>query len=87
MDVREVDPRTERWSEHRPTYRVFWTGAVASHEHQLTGASNVGEVLAWAEENRGPKPNATCAEIIIEWNRLRSSRSSGVGFRPGIGRE
>ena len=73
MDVRGVDPRTERWGEHRPTYRVyFWTGALASHEHQLTGASDVGEVLAWAEANRGPDRTYT---VYVE-----AQGESGLGL-------
>jgi hypothetical protein len=54
MDVRAVDPRDIRWEIDSPVYRVyFWTGPTLheSNEFELTGAEDVHEVLAWADEN------------------------------------
>ena len=64
MDVRAVDPRDIRWEVDSPVYRVyFWTQPPAppdvppevvmyeSNEFELTGAQDVHEVLAWADEN------------------------------------
>ena len=53
MESKEVDPRTATWEDDHPTYRVyFWGEAMASYEYELTGASDVQEVLQWAENNR-----------------------------------
>ena len=53
LDARLVDPRDIRWEVSSPTYRVyFWRrvgGGYHSEEFQLSGASDVREVLAWAE--------------------------------------
>jgi hypothetical protein len=50
MDTRTVDPRFIE-SEHPAIYHVyFWSdGRRRSDEHELTGASDVHEVLRWAE--------------------------------------
>jgi hypothetical protein len=52
MDTRTVDPRFIE-SEHPPIYYVyFWSdGRLRSEEHELTGASDVHEVLRWADAN------------------------------------
>jgi hypothetical protein len=56
LDAVPVDPRDIRWEVSSPTYRVyFWRrvgGGYHSEEFQLSGASDVREVLAWAERNR-----------------------------------
>lgn len=61
MKVRGVDPRDSRWEDNDPTYRVyFWTrheapdsdpasAAWASDEYEITGATDVREVLEWAD--------------------------------------
>jgi hypothetical protein len=56
MESRPVDPRDERWQVLSPTYRVyFWEAlspppAMASDEYELVDATDVHEVLAWAEQ-------------------------------------
>jgi hypothetical protein len=54
LDARPVDPRDIRWEVSSPTYRVyFWRrvgGGYRSEEFQLSGASDVRDVLSWAEE-------------------------------------
>jgi hypothetical protein len=55
MDCRPVDPRDTRWELSSPVYRVyFWLrlpqGGYASDEFELRGASDVREVLSWAEQ-------------------------------------
>jgi hypothetical protein len=52
MDAKPVDPRSIK-SEHPAIYRVyFWgDGRRWSDEYQLTGASDVHEVLRWADTN------------------------------------
>lgn len=67
MEIDFADPRTGGWEANNPVYRVcFWkqsTGklpADAPHTdramysarwHEIRGANNVAEVLAWAAEN------------------------------------
>ena len=61
----DFDPRDCIWEEDRPTYRVyFWHQLPAPpgfpqdrvgyqcDEHRLVGATDVNEVLAWAEGKR-----------------------------------
>jgi hypothetical protein len=56
MEIRPVDPRDASWEEEQPTYRVyFWEADGASSEHELVGATDVTEVLGWADENRGTR--------------------------------
>jgi hypothetical protein len=54
MEIRRIDPRTSRWEDHYPTYRVyFWGKAASSYEFELSGATDVYEVVEWAKENAG----------------------------------
>jgi hypothetical protein len=55
MEIQPVDPRTARWEDNDPVYRVYFWDKAASYEFELTGASDVGEVLDWAEANRGDR--------------------------------
>lgn len=53
METLPVDPRDQTWELDRPAYRVhFHDVRGASDEYEVRGA-DVGEVLAWAEEQRG----------------------------------
>jgi hypothetical protein len=64
VEIQRVDPRTARRELYEPVYRVyFWGVAMASYEYELTGASDVGEVLRWAEENRGDRTYA----VYVVW--------------------
>jgi hypothetical protein len=68
LDARLVDPRDIRWEVSSPTYRVyFWRrvgGDYHSEEFQLSGASDVREVLAWAE--RRAKGRTFTAYALVE---------------------
>ena len=54
METRPVDPRFIE-SEPAAVYHVhFWSDRrLRSEEHELTGASDVHEVLRWADANAG----------------------------------
>ena len=67
MDVRSVDPRDVRWEVDAPVYRVyFWSGETLhqAEEFELTGAVDVHEVLAWAEENAPPGSVYTLHAVV-----------------------
>ncbi len=70
MRTEGVDPRDVTWEDDRPIYRVyFWgRGTAPAHvppdlvgyycnENRMLGASDVHEVIAWA--NQTAKPNET----------------------------
>lgn len=52
MDVTLVDPRDVEWETDAHSYRVyFWSpDGGTSDEYEVTGASDVGAVLAWAAD-------------------------------------
>ena len=67
MDVRPIDPRDVRWEVDAPVYRVyFWTGETLheAEEFELTGAEDVHEVLAWADENAPPESIYTLYAVV-----------------------
>jgi hypothetical protein len=67
MDVRPVDPRDVRWEVDSPVCRVyFWTGPTRhrAEEFELTGAEDVHEVLAWADENAPPDSTYTMYLVV-----------------------
>lgn len=68
MHIEGVDPRDIRWEKVDPVYRVyFWhqPGVPVEDrredvmyrcdEHRITGASDVHEVIAWAEQTAQPE--------------------------------
>lgn len=71
MEVRPVDPRDTERSEDSPVYRVyFWERMSApgipdermgykSDEYELLDATDVREVLDWAEKHAGPNRTFT----------------------------
>lgn len=90
MDVRPVDPRDVRGEDTAPVYRVyFWestapagaddprTYGMACHEVQLLGASDVNEVIAWADGNVQPQQ---AYELFVEMHapELRLIRLAGL---------
>jgi hypothetical protein len=64
MEIRPVDPRDALWEDEKPIYRVYFQEADgASSEHELVGATDVTEVLGWAEENSGTR--AYTAYLVV----------------------
>lgn len=63
MDIASIDPRTGGETISLPVYRVyFWErgtdpqgrpAGYAADEYEITGASDVYEVIAWASSNSG----------------------------------
>lgn len=55
MEVTAVDPRDQTWELDQPRYRVYFHDAVgATDEHEVMRA-DVGQVIAWAEAQRGER--------------------------------
>jgi hypothetical protein len=54
MNARPADPRDTKWEVSSPAYRVyFWrrrSGGYETEEFELDGATDVAEVLGWAEQ-------------------------------------
>ena len=72
MRAEGVDPRDVEWEIDQPTYRVyFWGKGTApndvpseevgyySDEHRVLDASDVREVIEWAERTAGPNETYT----------------------------
>lgn len=57
VDVQPVDPRDIEIDWDAATYRVyFWSqDGGRCDEHELSGARDVREVIAWAESNAGDR--------------------------------
>lgn len=70
-----IDPRDVTWELQNPAYRVsFWAVPDrASYEWRITDATDVYEVIAWAEAERGERTY----ELFIE----HVDRASGSGER------
>jgi hypothetical protein len=76
VEVRPVDPRETEREDYNPVYRVyFWERGsnpgipdefigYTSYSYELSGAADIREVLAWAEENAGPKRTFTVYAIL-----------------------
>jgi hypothetical protein len=60
MKAEGIDPRTGGWEITQPQYRVyFWedggpAGGLGSDEYLITGATDVHEVIEWANSRSGP---------------------------------
>lgn len=89
MRATGVDPRDVTWEDDAPTYRVYmWhrpdpppdIGASEMgywcDEYRLTEASDIHEVLAWAEKN---VPDGDTYTLYVE-----SSDQFGTGRGPGL---
>ncbi|MFE7130488.1 hypothetical protein ACFVIM_06500 [Streptomyces sp. NPDC057638] len=52
MEIRGIDPRDTTWEQDHARYRVyFWDRLnTHSHEYEILGEVDIGELLAWAEE-------------------------------------
>ena len=74
MKASQVDPRDVTWEVDRPTYRVyFWThDGSACDEWRLTDATNVHDILAWADERVGEQRSY---QVFVE-----VSAESGLGL-------
>jgi hypothetical protein len=91
MDVRPLDPRNTRWEISSPSYRVFfWTRPSTppgisedrvmyhSTEFEVSGAEDVGEVLAWAESTAPPGSTFTLYVVLERDEERGLVRLSGV---------
>ncbi len=62
MDVRPVDPRDVEVENDEPTYRAtVWrplSNGWSASTYDITGARDVHEVIDWAEEEAGRKPDS-----------------------------
>lgn len=60
MEVQPVDPRDVEWDIDRPAYRVYFfdttDGGFVSDEYEITAASDVDQVLAWARSEARGRP-------------------------------
>lgn len=84
MIIEGVDPRDIEWEVDQPVYRVyFWHQPPAPpgvaqehmgyhcHEHRLTGADDVHEVLRWATDTAQPEQSFT---LYVEHDSLERGR-------------
>ena len=91
MDVRPVDPRDSGWEIGSPSYRVyFWEqrparGDVSQHlagygstEFEVSGATEVGEVLAWAEATAPSGASYTVYALVELGSERGLVRLAGV---------
>lgn len=79
LSASPVDPRYTDLLDEEPTYRVdFWTDDVASDEWRIDGASDVHEVLAWADDHANGRSVAIYVETVHE---------HGIGLARIAGRE
>jgi hypothetical protein len=86
MEAQPVDPIDTTWEIRDPGYRVyFWAflrgedSSPTSFEWRITGATDVHEVIAWAERERGDRTY----ELFLEHVESRESRS-GWRDAPGL---
>ena len=86
MRVEPVDPRDTTWEQREPTYRVyFWSvpkdprRAATSYEWRITEATDVNEVITWAEAERGDRSY----ELFVEHLERMESRD-GWKDAPGL---
>ena len=81
MDARLVDPRDIEWEVLSPAYRVyFWRrrpGGYESEEFQLDGATDVAEVLGWAEQ-RAEARTFTVYAVVDALGELGLVQLAGV---------
>ena len=87
MQASPVDPADTTWECSDPTYRVyFWSSptgggtAHTSYEWRITEATNVHEVIAWAESERGVRTY----ELFVEHSDKMESRTEGWTDAPGL---
>jgi hypothetical protein len=83
VDARSVDPRDITRQIETPRYRVyFWTrmplqpgipadvSSYRSDEYELTGASDVREALAWAEQNANGREYTFHAVVRVAGEKM-----------------
>ena len=79
METQRVDPRSATWEDYHPTYRVyFWGDAMSSYEYELTGASDVQEVLRWAEDNKNGRTYTAYVVAKGQQGKVGIARVSGT---------
>jgi hypothetical protein len=90
MKVRQVDPRDVAWEIDFPSYRVyFWKPdpppvgvrdhpvGFSSNEFELSGVSDVGEVLAWIEASASPGSIYTLWVVVVQGDERGLVRLAG----------
>ena len=87
MRASPIDPRDTEWECSDPAYRVyFWSQptsplvAYTSYEWRITDASDVHEVVAWAESER----RGRTYELFVEHTDRMESRDEGWTDAPGL---
>lgn len=76
MEVTAVDPRGQTWELDQPRYRVYFHDAVgATDEHEVMLA-DVGQVIAWAEAQRGER--AYVLYVCVPCDGLGLVRLAGI---------
>lgn len=91
MRVRPIDPRDESWGVDDPVYRVyFWSRPPGSpdvpadsmmwvsDEYEISGAPDVGAVLAWARATVGPDRLFTMYAVVKNREGVGLLRLAGV---------
>ena len=73
-----IDPRDQTWQDDQPRYRVYFHGEASAEEHELTGATDVLAVVAWAEAARGDR-----SYVVF----VRVDDAAGVGLMRLAGQE
>jgi hypothetical protein len=63
MEIIPVDPRDRTWEDASPRYRVHFFAGTTSDEYEISGAPDVGAVLAWAEADRDARPYVLYARV------------------------
>lgn len=91
MQIRPVDPRDISWQISRPTYRVFFWSARSTpapsdpelmsydaEEFEVVGASDVREVLAWAEGKAGERRTYTLYVVVEHGDGWGAVQLAGI---------
>lgn len=79
MDAEPIDPRYSNEEIEKPVYRVdFWDPLQVSEEWRLTNASNVFEVLSWADARKGSRHYVLYVEYLTEEPTCGLARLTGT---------
>lgn len=79
MGVRRIDPRDTKSEILPPRYRVYFreslgeglSAALKSDEYEITGATDVFEVLRWADTNAGDR--TFTVHVVVDRTLVRLS--------------
>jgi hypothetical protein len=96
VKVTGVDPRTGGWEQGRPSYCVsFWedggpTGRLSSDEYEIADASDVHEVIEWANaessrrKSMHPEAGHSYTLYVVSQRRDRPADEGGLILIAGI---